>query len=72
MGWHFTQEFRVYDTVDNTAESIYLRPCTAVTENLAMRESHGRETTNLRHQLAAANTRAREFEIQYHQTAWPP
>ena len=40
---------------------------TPVTENLAMRESHGREMTNLRQQLANANTKAREFEIQFRQ-----
>ena len=39
-----------------------------VTENLAMRESHGREVTNFRQQLANANSRAREFEIQFRQT----
>lgn len=39
-----------------------------VTENLAMRESHAREVTNLRQQLADANTRAREFEIKFRQT----
>jgi len=33
-----------------------------------MRETHGREMTSTRQELAAANTRARDFEIQFRQT----
>jgi len=33
-----------------------------------MRETHGREMTNTRQELAAANTRARDIEIQFRQT----